>query len=81
MYLQKLKMAEQRDAIPIAVNKGQKMLRVYTVDQIQLYIKAVLDKNFNISKYLGTPKQIKVKDTDLDKLIMPKLDMQKRRLF
>lgn len=79
--LVKLGMTEQKDAIPIAVYKGQKMLRVYTIDQIQLYIKSTIDRSFDISPYLGTPKQIKVKDCDLNKVIMPIMNKQRKRLF
>ena len=81
--LVKLGMTEQKDAIPISVNddEGRRMLRVYTVEQIELYIKSILDKNFNILKYLSNPKQIKVKDSDFGKLIMPKMNTQKRKLF
>lgn len=81
--LVKLKLAEFKDAVPISVNddKGRRMIRVYTVDQIQLYIKMIIDRNFDISQHLGTPKQIKVRDTELSKLIMPKLDIKKRKLF
>ena len=77
----KLNMAEQRDAIPISVNdeKGRRMLRVYTAGQIQLYIRSTLDKTFNISQYLGVPKQVKV--DSLDKIIMPEVKIQKKRLF
>lgn len=81
--LVKLDLAEQKDAIPISVNddEGRRMLRVYTVEQIELYIKSILDKNFTISRYISNAKQIKVKDSDFGKLIMPKVNTQKRRLF
>ena len=79
--LVKLKLAEQKDAIPIAVNdeKGRRMLRVYTVEQIQLYIKSIIDKNFNIADYVGTPKQVKIKDSDFGNLIKPKMNIQRQR--
>jgi len=81
--LVKLQLAEQQDAVPISVNDKQhrNMIRVYTTNQIELYIKTVLDKNFNISQYIGTPKQIKVRNVDLDKLIMPKVEHKQKRLF
>ena len=81
--LVKLQLAEQQDAVPISVNDKQhrNMIRVYTVKQIELYIRTVLDKNFSMSQYVGTPKQIKVRDVDLDKLIMPKVENKQRRLF
>lgn len=81
--LVKLQLAEQQDAVPISVNDKQhrNMIRVYTVDQIALYIRTVLDRNFEIAQYIGTPKQIKVRDVDLDKLIMPKVEHRQKRLF
>jgi len=81
--LVKLKLAEQKDAIPISVNdiKNRKMIRVYTVQQIELYLKNIIDRNFKIADYIFTPKQIKVKDTDMDRLIMPKQTVQRRKLF
>ena len=81
--LVKLKLAEYKDAIPISVNDvdNRRMIRVYTVPQIELYIRNLIDKNFSINEYIGTSKQIKVKDSDFGKLIMPKVNIQKKRLF
>lgn len=80
--LVKLRLAEQQDAVPISVKDKQhrNMIRVYTVKQIELYIRTVLDKNFSLSQYVGTPKQIKVRDADFDKLIMP-IGHKQNRLF
>ena len=81
--LVKLNLAEQKDAIPISVNDkaGRRMLRTYTVDQLQLYIRTTMDKSFNISEHLGIAKQIKVRDCDMDKIIMPKVDLKRKTLF
>lgn len=81
--LVKLKLAEKKDAIPISVNdvEGRRMLRIYTVNQIELYIRSIMDANFNIAKYIETPKQIRVKDTELGKLIMPRVNIRRKRLF
>ena len=81
--LVKLKLAEYKDAIPISVNDvdNRRMIRVYTVPQIELYIRNLIDKNFSINEYISTSKQIKVKDSDFGKLIMPKVNIQKKRLF
>lgn len=79
--LVKLHLAEPQDAVPISVNdvEHRKMIRVYTTKQIELYIRSVLlYRSFNISSYLGTPKQIKVRNVDLDKVIMPKVQHRKR---
>jgi len=81
--LVRLDMAEPRDAVPISVNdkEGRRMIRVYTTEQIQLYLRAVLDKNFDISKYVGIPKQVKVRDCDMSKLIRPQTITGRRKLF
>lgn len=57
------------------------MLRVYTVEQIQFYLQSTIDKKFDISSYINASKQIKVKDTDLDKLIIPKALTGRKKLF
>lgn len=77
----KHKLAEYKDAIPIAVNdeKGRRMLRCYTVDQIELYVKSNIDKSFKIE--YSDPKQIKIRDTDFEKMIIPQIKQGRRRLF
>ena len=79
----KLNLAEMKDAIPISVNdkEGRRMLRIYTVNQIELYIRNTMDRNFSIAKYVETPKQIKVRDSDMDKLIMPEVNTRRKKLF
>lgn len=81
--LKKHKLAELRDAVPISVNdaEGRRMLRVYTPEQIQLYIRSNIDKKFDIRPYIGKSIQVKVKDSDLDKLIMSKVKSNKKKLF
>ena len=84
MYkLVKSKLAEQKDAIPISVNDPDKrrMIRVYTKEQIELYLKTLLkDTSFQLP--ITVPKQIKVIDTDLDKIIKPEFKQTgKRKLF
>lgn len=81
--LVKLQLAQQQDAVPISVNdkEHRNMIRVYTVKQLELYIRTVIDKNFDIEQYVGIPKQIKVRNVDLSKLIIPKVEHKQRRLF
>ena len=81
--LKHYKMAELRDAIPISVNdeENRRMLRVYTVNQIEAYIKANIDRNFSIDKYLGVAKKVCVKDSDMDKLIKPNVATKKKTVF
>lgn len=81
--LVKLKFAEQKDAIPISVNdkEGRRMIRLYTVGQIELYIQSRVDKSFHISDYISTPKQVKISDVELAELIKPEVNKSRRRLF
>lgn len=81
--LKKYGMAEYRDAIPIAVNdeQGRRMLRVYTAKQIELYIREQIYQNTSFNLDVYKPKQIKIKDSDFDKLIMPKVESKRKRLF
>lgn len=71
--LVKLKLAEQRDAIPISVNdeKGRRMIRLYTTDQVNLYIQTSIDRSFNLNDYLNIPLQVKISDVELATLIKP----------
>ncbi len=81
--LVKLKQAEYKDAIPISANDsdGRRMLRVYTANQIELYIRSNLDKKFEMAKYISESKQIKVKDSEISTLIMPDMQPRRRKLF
>jgi hypothetical protein len=80
--LKKMKLAEYRDAIPISVNdeKHRRMLRVYTVEQIELYIRSNIDRTFNITDKILTPKQIKIRPSDYNKMIRP-IIQKKKSLF
>lgn len=81
--LVKLKLAEYKDAIPISVNdkEGRRMIRLYTVNQIEMYIQMKIDKAFRIDKYITVPKQVKISDSDLEQLIRPETDKTRKRLF
>lgn len=77
----KYKLAEYKDAIPISVNdeQGRRMLRCYTVEQIELYVKSNIDKSFKLE--YSKPKQVKVRDSDFNKMIIPKIKEQRKALF
>lgn len=79
--LVKLKLIEKKDVIPISVNdeQGRRMLRCYTVKQIELYIRTKIDRNFSIAEYISTPKQVKV--DDLQYIITQKIQSKKKKLF
>lgn len=81
--IRKMKLAEYRDAIPISVNdkQGRRMLRVYTVEQIELYIKSNIDRKFSIEGLYAQPKQIKIRESDFNKMIVPQIKKQRNRLF
>lgn len=80
----KYKLAEKRDAVPISVNdeKHRNMIRVYTVEQVEYYIRANIDRRFNMSKYLQiAPKKVTVPDSEMDGLIRPKTKSRRMKLF
>lgn len=79
----KLKLAEYQDAIPISVNdkEGRRMIRMYTTQQIEMYIQMRIDNAFKIDKYITVPKQVKISDADMSQLIKPEVDTTRRRLF
>ena len=79
--LVKLKLMERKDIIPISVNEeqGRRMLRCYTVDQIALYIRTKIDRNFSISEYVAQPKQVKVED--MQYIIKQELQSKRKKLF
>ena len=81
--LVKLKLAEYKDAIPISVNDvdGRRMIRLYTINQIEMYIQMRIDKTFHIDKYISVPKQVKISDSDMEQLIKPEVNTARRRLF
>ena len=72
-------MAELRDAIPISVNDEdhRNMIRVYTVEQVQCYIRTNIDKQFNIAPYVDISRHVPVRDCDMDKLTKPKMSRRK----
>lgn len=79
--LRKYKLAEYKDAIPISVNdeQGRRMLRCYTVEQIELYVKSNIDKTFKLD--YSQPKQVKIRENDFNKMVIPKLKQERKRLF
>lgn len=81
--LVKYKLAEKRDAIPISVNDGKhrKMIRAYTIKQIELYIQSNIDSSFSIADKTLKPKQVVIQDSDFDKLIMPEIKNRRKALF
>lgn len=81
--LVKLKLAEYKDAIPISVNdkEGRRMIRLYTLQQIEMYIQTRIDRSFHIDKYITVPKQVRISDCDVEQLIKPEMDKARKKLF
>lgn len=77
----KYKLAEQKDAVPTTVKDiKSRMLRVYTKQQIELYLKTMFHTDIELP--IGTPKQIKITNLDLDSLIRPEFNPTgKKKLF
>lgn len=77
-----LKLAQQKDAIPISVNdvEGRRMIRVYTKQQLDLYLRT-LTRNNSFELPITVPKEIKVKDADMEKLIKPNFTSTRKKLF
>lgn len=78
--LDKYKLVRTKDAVSKVPGTKDLALRLYTVDQIQLYIKSNIDSKFDISKYIEESKQIKVKDTEVFDIITSAVP-KKRTLF
>lgn len=56
------------------------LLRLYTIPQIELYIKTAIDDSFNIANKILPPIQITLSQEDTEKLVKPKIKA-KRKLF
>ena len=79
--LYKYQMAEPTDLNFIKTADGREMmLRGYTPRMIELYIQTMVDSKFEISNLVLPPKQVVIKDTDTDSIIMP-AQKKKNRLF
>lgn len=70
------KLADPADCIS---NKYGRVLRVYTISQIEMYIKDTIDKSFVIGGMVLPSKKVQVSDSA--GYIKPKRDIKKRRLF
>lgn len=66
--------AELKDC---SIYHKKSMLRLYTVQQIELYVKTSIDKSFNIANDIMDPKQIVLSKSDMDTLIKPVVSKRK----
>ena len=79
--LVRMKMAEYNDVASTSSGdrKGLRLLRLYSADQIELYVRTKLDKSFTIQSKLMVPKKIIIKQPDVDQIIMPRVEEVGRR--
>lgn len=81
--LHNLKLAEYKD-IPQVMggNKsGLRLLRLYSLDQIELYIRTRIDRDFNINNKFLLPKKIALRKSDMDSIIKPEIKRAKKSLL
>lgn len=81
--LNKMKLAQYNDVAPILSKDkaGLRLLRLYSVDQIELYIRTKIDKTFCISDKFLEPKKIVVRKCDMKYIVMPEVNTIKRSLL
>lgn len=72
-------LADKRDTITVSTMPGKRVLRVYTLAQVELYIQSTLDRGFTFGDKYLIPKQVKV--STLDGLEVPKKKTNKKSLF
>lgn len=56
-------------------------LRVYTIDQINLYVKTNIDFSINMTTESLMPLQIKVSDSELQEIKKPEMKNRQKKLF
>lgn len=81
--LANMKLASYKDIAPTlsGQHKGLKLLRLYSVDQLELYIRTKIDKTFNIGNYLTTPKKIVLRRKDFNDIVIPQVKSTRKSLL
>lgn len=81
--LNRMKLASYKDIAPVLSGdrKGLKLLRLYSIDQVELYVRTKIDKNFNINNFLVPPKKIVLRKSDLKDIIIPEIRRQRKSLL
>ncbi len=81
--LNKMKFAEYKDIAPILSGnkKGLRLLRLYSIHQIELYIRTKIDKTFCIHSFLLQPKKIVLRKSDMKNIIMPEVKQSRKSLL
>lgn len=72
--LVKLGLADRKDLV-----QTKNVLRLYTVRQIEVYIRSNIDKSFDIRRYVEQPIQVSIKN--LEGVIEPKFKQITNKLF
>lgn len=78
------KFIEWKDFIPISLSdeQGRKLCRLYSLAQIELYVRSNIDRSFRFSDLnVRRAVQIKIPKQDLDNINMPRYTTGKKRLF
>lgn len=73
-----MKAMEQLEQHNFAVKRDGKMLRLYTIKQVELYLKNTVDDTFTFGNNIVPPKQIVLSKEDYSSLIQPKQQVRKR---
>lgn len=84
MYkLNRLKLAEDRDVAAVRAHdkKGLRLLRLYSIHQIELYVRTKIDRDFQLNNFAGVPKKIVLRKSDMQYVIMPQINKSKRSLL
>ncbi len=53
------------------------ILRIYSVNQIELFVRQKIDPKFSIVGYYQNPRKISLVDSDIDKIIKPETQLKK----
>ena len=81
--LNKMKLASYKDVAPVLSGdrKGLKLLRLYSADQIELYVRTKIDRLFNINNFLTLPKKIALRKSDFKSIIIPEVKQTRKSLL
>lgn len=78
-----MKLAEYKD-IPQVRSKdkqGMRLLRLYSLDQIEIYIRTEIDRDFRISNKFLPPKKITLRKSDMNNIIIPEVKKSRKSLL
>lgn len=74
-------LANLKDANNQIGGDSNRILRLYTIEQIEFYIKTKLDKNFIIGDKIIEPKKIALRRCDMKNITIPSVTHQPKALF